>query len=1060
MKLQANWTSYSHVTKEGSQKQLLKLYAQTGSAKITRARLLTKAELEIESIKAPNKLNDHWSFGFWVPADKRDAEYHLAFELQNGETTILTITPGDAPVPYAYPVRLDQLDGIMEERMINSESTHTMEGLIDTPDMEQYVRQHNIFYEKPAEHWSQGLFYGNGSVGAVSQGVSGESQTYFLDDCSLWGTTKNGTPFGRFYAGDFCIRYNTDAVFSQTLDLYHGKLITHDGDLLITSYADANEDVFVFEVENSGNKSIEIDAHFQKTAIVVGDVERAPLLARACGSWRATTGEEEFNKNIEYINSLERSDLSVTENSVINEMPNMKVAVTLHSPQAIKVEVEGHSASLSSTIPLGPGETVSVFVAIATITDETTSIENALSSNRESIDRVLGNDAEHNLWWEDLWNKSFIEVPDKMIENLWYHGVYHQAVISRSKTAVSFMGLYHPIDHRTWQDAYTTDAQTEMVFYAPYTTNHLEQLYPMLNTYAKIVCEMLIHTPSEGACVTQQVFPAWAGLADGFAYNAQHDINVSFKGSTAWNAIMFWRYYTLTMDKKHLAGVVYPVLAASADYCFASLHLRSDGKYSIKDSACPEQAFSDVEGVYDRCLFEALFTASIEAATLLGDDPARSADWDKALNNLWDYHADEETVHEAKDLEHPYRCHPVVMFPIHPANTVEPGDALWDKLVRTYDVVTKVFAFHYEDRHGPIVGTRGGVEPNGHAAGFLMNAAARCKGWDEVKRILYAVVCRTQLKRNGLRSISDPRHGGHLTHLAIAEAVSGQASGISECLLHDFKTHARIFANLGKGVFRFSGMRLNGGFLVAGEYRDVTQKIVVKSLCGNDFIIQNPWQDGQIECNGDTTYQVLADGTSAICLKTEVGKVYTITKAGQANVTMPDYLIEERCTPRKIVCGDFDDFSPSVQYYPVDLEFAQPSDGQTVYLGMPKDEPNAFSTDRKRAERMAESDDAKQRQTAARFLSRFEDADATEALIRLASDEDLFTAYSAAVCLVKQGTMISLRAALRIAHSSAYPHQKREVYKAISRLAKTDKGRALLPALLSDFKFLQEIYLT
>jgi len=87
----------------------------------------------------------------------------------------------------------------------------------------------------------------------------------------------------------------------------------------------------------------------------------------------------------------------------------------------------------------------------------------------------------------------------------------------------------------------------------------------------------------------------------------QHDINVSFKGSTAWNAIMFWRYYTLSMDKKHLAEVVYPVLAASADYCFASLHLRADGKYSIKDSACPEQAFSDVEGVYDRCLFEALF---------------------------------------------------------------------------------------------------------------------------------------------------------------------------------------------------------------------------------------------------------------------------------------------------------------------------------------------------------------------------------------------------------------------------------------------------------------------
>ncbi len=59
----------------------------------------------------------------------------------------------------------------------------------------------------------------------------------------------------------------------------------------------------------------------------------------------------------------------------------------------------------------------------------------SIKDYRETLDI----ENKHVNWWKDFWEKSFIEMPDKYIENLWYFGVYHQACFSRSLDAPGFL---------------------------------------------------------------------------------------------------------------------------------------------------------------------------------------------------------------------------------------------------------------------------------------------------------------------------------------------------------------------------------------------------------------------------------------------------------------------------------------------------------------------------------------------------------------------------------------------------------------------------------------------
>ena len=155
---------------------------------------------------------------------------------------------------------------------------------------------------------------------------------------------------------------------------------------------------------------------------------------------------------------------------------------------AVAVEIDGASVEWRETAEGMVGQVkargpVRLHAGVATSREAARPLELAR--------RQLGSSqrAAHQQWWRAFWQRSWIELPDKLEENLWYLGVYQQAACSRSDQAISFFGLWHPLDHRTWYDAYVTDAQVPMIWWLTFGTNHLELLYPSHRTFGRLVPE-------------------------------------------------------------------------------------------------------------------------------------------------------------------------------------------------------------------------------------------------------------------------------------------------------------------------------------------------------------------------------------------------------------------------------------------------------------------------------------------------------------------------------------------------------------------------------------------
>src|SRR5262249_37205848 len=155
------------------------------------------------------------------------------------------------------------------------------------------------------------------------------------------------------------------------------------------------------------------------------------------------------------------------------------------------------------------------------------------------------------------------------------------------------------------------------------------------------------------------------------------------------------------------------------------LVLEADGRYHCTKSGAPEQNNTARDNVYDWALLNYLFRACIRASEVLNVDGQFRSQWRHIVDSLYACPGDSETLWETPERAHPYRCHPVVLFGLYPANAIAHGSPLFEKTRRTLDVVTQLIGYRYEDRHETIPGFDGGMESNGFSSGIVTTVAAR-----------------------------------------------------------------------------------------------------------------------------------------------------------------------------------------------------------------------------------------------------------------------------------------------------------------------------------------------
>jgi hypothetical protein len=1074
------WSRYRLVDRDGIPRRLLKMEGKPGDSR--QLRLLAADGTLLDEEPTPG--GEHpWHFGFWVPENKIGAGRFILEGVRDGANWQLPIAAGLPGAGDAMPLRLDRTGEPLRRHLEEREQLPDARVLADwVPDLAAYLHQHRLIYHQPAAHWGEGLILGNGTVGAVTTGEPWKTQTFYLDRADLWAATPAGRPIGRVYAGWLSLRAQpaggrggkrkTEENFLQELSLYRAEVRTDSRQLVTRARVNAVRDVLELEAQWNGAESIRLTLELARPATPLID-EPGVNGAVKNGSWHAILPQASIESTIAKVNraphTAPAAEIDGDTAVIRHQFPNMSYALAGRVAGAgveWRDESVARLACVRGTLTLAPGARVIIRVAVAS--DMIAVAKQAVDPSGEALrrlDQSATTDAggfserdEHANWWRRYWERSFAEFPDKLLENLWYFGVYHQAAFSRSLLASGFFALWHPLDYRTWDDAYVTDAQTSLMWWAPFAVNRLELLLPSHHTFSNLLVEFLEHNPGAGAAVMHMAFPPHAGGHARFGHN------IPYKGSVAWYALNFWWDFLYTRDREFLAEIAYPVIAACADYFLGDTLVReADGKLHCLASGAPEQNDTARDNCYDWACIKAVLKAACEAARVLDVDAERAAQWREAWRDLFDCPANAQSLLETLTNPHPYRCHPVVLFGVHPAGAIEPGDALWPKAKAVYEIVTNLLGFHYEDRHAAIPGHTGGVEPNGFAAAFLMHSAARLQGWNEVRRLAYALTARCQLKPNGQRSVCDPRHDEILSHMALSEAASGQTSGLSETLVQNYSDHVRVFAGRPpEGVFRFAGLRAYHGFILAGECAGgLVRSLSVHSLQGGVLRLQNPWPGQAVQAvpGGALRKIALADGSEGLELPAEKNKTYRLTAAAAAGQALPAPAIEVRSEPRAIACGDWDAFDPPVLYYPGDLPFAQPAtaDG-TVFLGKPRVAPEGRPKppDWDQTVALAGRDDWRARQTAARWLARFAGEDATRLLEKMAlTDPVPVVAYTAGVSLVGQGTAAGLAVAFKVARLTPQAHLRREIFKAITRSAHTQPGLALLADCFSGLKNLQ-----
>jgi len=99
---------------------------------------------------------------------------------------------------------------------------------------------------------------------------------------------------------------------------------------------------------------------------------------------------------------------------------------------------------------------------------------------------------DHETWWADFWSKSFIEIPDKKLEQRYYLSHYCMASCSRLRHFPP--GLYGwTLSEETprWSGAYFNNYNLYAPFYGLYAANHIEQAMPCTDAVIGVISARL-----------------------------------------------------------------------------------------------------------------------------------------------------------------------------------------------------------------------------------------------------------------------------------------------------------------------------------------------------------------------------------------------------------------------------------------------------------------------------------------------------------------------------------------------------------------------------------------
>ena len=332
------------------------------------------------------------------------------------------------------------------------------------------------------------------------------------------------------------------------------------------------------------------------------------------------------------------------------------------------------------------GDTRTQIISIANSYPESTATESALKNvkhfSRLNLKRWR---KTHRDWWHRYYKKSFVTIPDKSLESLYWQTIYRYGSTSRTgRYYVDCSGLW--FQGGPWPYT-TTDWNIQCAHWPVYTANRLEQGQELLERFYKYKENLIkavrpVEWQNDAAYLPIEVAGDMAG------YRWQDKRYSELFGTLPWAMNNLWSQYRYSMDDDMLREKIYPLLRRSMNMYLHLVKEGEDGKLHLPPTYSPET------GLHEDCNFDlALFKwgcyTLLKASKRLGIDDPLIPQWKNVVQNLVDFPVDENGFRLGSDQTssptHRHLSNLLMIYPLYLVNIEQEGTT--DVLMNSYNRV-------------------------------------------------------------------------------------------------------------------------------------------------------------------------------------------------------------------------------------------------------------------------------------------------------------------------------------------------------------------------------------
>lgn len=294
-------------------------------------------------------------------------------------------------------------------------------------------------------------------------------------------------------------------------------------------------------------------------------------------------------------------------------------------------------------------------------------VKRCITSNRQDWIQA------HRDWWHDYYRQSYVTLPDKQVEALYWQTVYRLGCTSRAgRFYIDTSGLW--FQGGPW--AYTThDWNTQSAHWGVYAANRLEQgrdIVDRLHRYRDNLIEAVRPSDWQDDCAYLPL--STVGDMRG---NREGDMRYyNLVGNLPWVLHNAWWQYRFSMDEAMLRDQIVPLLRRATNLYLRMLEEGDDGRLHLPATYSPETG-SYPDANFDLALFKWSCYTLLHACEVLNIDDPLIPRWQDVVERLIDFPVDDESFMLAADVPapryHRHLSHLLMVYPLHLVNIDQAG---------------------------------------------------------------------------------------------------------------------------------------------------------------------------------------------------------------------------------------------------------------------------------------------------------------------------------------------------------------------------------------------------